>query len=291
MRLLRLRNPWGSSEWLGAWSDDSEEMKKYKPTIQKYIETLAPDDQFELGANDGTFMMHYSDWKENFSTLFVNIDFPEDWTGVRFKSAWNENNSGGLPTTYTKDVLEQYAKNPQFLIKPAEDCDLMCSMSQTGGRLPVNGEYFKYPFSETLVYACVAVFQLPFGERYLKAFDKNAIRYLSPIKRELFNAGRCALKGGETYVIVASTELKGMTGDVFMSIYFNLPMRDVECKRVFHPQDKNESKDAVLPYFIPEEAEKLAGNAPTWKLELVREMLPYMMTDEDNGDPIDSSDG
>ena len=68
-------------------------------------------------------------------------------------------------------------------------------------------------------------------------------------------------------------------------------MRDVEVKRVFHPLDKNEAKDNVLPYFIPEEAEKLAGNAPAWKLELVREMLPYMMTDEDKGAPPDSSDG
>ena len=81
-----------------------------------------PDEQFDLGADDGTFLMHYSDWKENFSTLFLNLDFPEDWTGVRFKSAWTPSNSGGLPNKYTPDLLQRYALNPQFLIKPVNDC-------------------------------------------------------------------------------------------------------------------------------------------------------------------------
>ena len=80
--------------------------------------------------------MHYSDWKENFSTLFLNLDFPEDWTGVRFNSAWTTDNSGGLPNSYTEDVRKRFAKNPQFLIKPAEDCEIMISMAQLGGRLP-----------------------------------------------------------------------------------------------------------------------------------------------------------
>jgi hypothetical protein len=74
-------------------------------------------------------MMHYSDWKETFSTLFLNLDFPEDWTGVRFNSSWTSENSGGLPNTNSDDVLKRFSKNPQFLIKPAEDCEIMFSMA------------------------------------------------------------------------------------------------------------------------------------------------------------------
>ena len=120
----------------------------------------------------------------------------------------------------------------------------MFSMTQTGGRLPVEpGKYFKYPFAETLKYACVAVFRVPLGERCLKAFDKHAITYLSPIKRERENSGRCELRGGETYIIVASTELPGVVGDVYLSLYVDQNLRDVEIKRVFGPGDTNEAKD------------------------------------------------
>jgi hypothetical protein len=134
-----LRNPWGNSEWLGAWSDNSPEIAKYRPVIEKYIQSLPPDEQFQLGADDGTFLMHYDDWKDNFSTLFLNVDFPEDWTGVRFRSKWTKSNSGGLPTKYEQEHLERYARNPQFIMKPAADTQVMFSLTQTGGRLPIDG--------------------------------------------------------------------------------------------------------------------------------------------------------
>ena len=38
-----------------------------------------------------------------------------------------------------------------------------------------------------------------------------------------------------------------------------------------------------MPYFIPEEAEKLMSSTPLWKIQLVKESLKYMMTDEDGG--------
>jgi hypothetical protein len=57
--LLRCRNPWGKLEWNGKWSDDSEEVERYTPLIEKYNEGLAEDDKFVLGENDGTFLMSY----------------------------------------------------------------------------------------------------------------------------------------------------------------------------------------------------------------------------------------
>lgn len=111
-RLLRIRNPWGKTEWNGAWGAGSEELEKHADLLRKYIQSLPPDEQFELDADDGTFFMPYSEWKEIFSTLFLNVDFPDQWTGVRFKSAWTAQNSGGLPTKNDKEILRRYAKNP-----------------------------------------------------------------------------------------------------------------------------------------------------------------------------------
>lgn len=294
--MLRLRNPWGKSEWKFAWSDKSKEREQYNKDIMDYIASLPPDEQFNPNKDDGTFFMHFDDWKDQFSTLFLNVDFPEDWTGVRFKSAWTKSNSGGLPSKFQKEHLDRYAKNPQFLVTPQEDTELMFSMQQTGGRLPLVSDkegyplyqYSTYPFSEQLKYGNATVFRLDNknagshrGSLYLKTFDKDNLVVCTPVKRERDNTGRCLLKKGFQYVIVCAPERPKAKGKFFLSVYFNQRLRDVDIKRVFHPEDLNSAKDDVLPYLIPEEAEKLAAATPVWKIRLVKESLKYMMTDED----------
>ena len=81
---------------------------------------------------------------------------------------------GGLPNKMQKDVLERYAKNPQFLIKPAQDTEVMISLTQTGGRLLIDGNYYVYPFSEYLNYAAVSIFKLPTGKKTISIFDPEA---------------------------------------------------------------------------------------------------------------------
>lgn len=284
-----MRNPWGKSEWKGAWSDKSAEKKTYAADVQAYIDSLPPDEQFKMDADDGTFLMHYDDWKDQFTSLFLNVDFPEDWTGVRFRSAWTKSACGGLPAKHEKALLERFAKNPQFFIHCSADTEVMFSMTQTGGRLPLDGQYSQYPFADQLKYAAVSVFRLdPNAQKrqdttYLPFFDKENLVYQSPIKRERENSGRANLKAGVSYVVVCSTEMPKQRGRFFLSVYFNQALRDVSIKRVVHPSDTNGAKEEVLPYFIPEEAEKLVNQTPVWKIELVKESLKYMMTDEDQG--------
>ena len=248
-----------------------------------YVQSLPPDEQFDMDADDGMFFIPYDDWKDNFTALFINVDFPEDWTGLRFSSKWTKSNAGGLPRRYEKDELERFAKNPQFLIRTEQDMEVMFSMAQKGGRFSSEGIFDVYPFTKSLQFGCVSVFKMPKGQTHLTAFNKDDLVFMSPIKLEKENAGRCKLKADHDYVIVCALEKPGAKNEFKLSVYFDQPLRNVNCKRVFHPDDKNAGKEEILPVLIPEEAEKLVNRTPLWKIELVRESLRFMMTDEDEG--------
>eukprot|EP00548_Thalassiothrix_antarctica_P006431 CAMPEP_0194149096 /NCGR_PEP_ID=MMETSP0152-20130528/36224_1 /TAXON_ID=1049557 /ORGANISM="Thalassiothrix antarctica, Strain L6-D1" /LENGTH=395 /DNA_ID=CAMNT_0038851051 /DNA_START=199 /DNA_END=1384 /DNA_ORIENTATION=- len=61
-RLLQVRNPWGSYEWKGNWSDKSDMWKKH-PSIAKKL-------NFE-DADDGSFWMDYDDFKRVYTRINV----------------------------------------------------------------------------------------------------------------------------------------------------------------------------------------------------------------------------
>ena len=61
-RLLKLRNPWGSFEWKGAWSDKSPQWGQHLDVGR----ALMP----EGPVDDGAFWISW----EDFSALYTNID-------------------------------------------------------------------------------------------------------------------------------------------------------------------------------------------------------------------------
>ncbi|KAI9666018.1 MAG: hypothetical protein M1821_003953 [Bathelium mastoideum] len=68
-RLAKLRNPWGESEWNGAWSDGSKEWDGY------WMETL----KHEFG-DDGVFWISYQDLLKNFKDFDRTRLFDDKWT-------------------------------------------------------------------------------------------------------------------------------------------------------------------------------------------------------------------
>ena len=73
---------------------------------------LPPDERFELQEDDGTFLIDYQNFRDIYNRLFVAIDFPAEWCGVRYKSQWTPQTCGGLPLEGTKEAFVRFAKNP-----------------------------------------------------------------------------------------------------------------------------------------------------------------------------------
>jgi calpain len=96
--LLRLRNPWGRLEWSGPWANGSDELEDYGSDLSSEVNKLGADERFDIhDRNDGTFLMEMRDWGEIYHNLYACVDFPDNWFGVRFNSAWTAANSGGVP--------------------------------------------------------------------------------------------------------------------------------------------------------------------------------------------------
>jgi calpain-15 len=60
-RIVQVRNPWGSGEWLGDWSDEST---LWTEAAKKKAKMVVAD--------DGTFWMSFDDFAKFFSMVFVS---------------------------------------------------------------------------------------------------------------------------------------------------------------------------------------------------------------------------
>lgn len=73
LKLLNIRNPWGTFEWGGDWSDKSLLWTK------EMIDLVKPN----LDENDGTFWMSFRDFIENFDCL--DVCRVRNWDEVRIR--------------------------------------------------------------------------------------------------------------------------------------------------------------------------------------------------------------
>jgi len=71
LNLVRVRNPWGSGEWTGKFSDEDEAWDDHKGLKDKL------NYQF---SEDGTFWMEFNDWFANFTKIYVCKIFPATWS-------------------------------------------------------------------------------------------------------------------------------------------------------------------------------------------------------------------
>jgi hypothetical protein len=57
--------------------------------------------------------MSYDDFSSIYNNMYVCVDFPENWNGIRYKSEWKIDNSGGIPEPMKDEKARRsWATNP-----------------------------------------------------------------------------------------------------------------------------------------------------------------------------------
>ncbi|TFK50435.1 cysteine proteinase [Heliocybe sulcata] len=88
-RFLKIRNPWGNSEWNGRWSDGSKEW------TSEWLQVL-PELQHTFG-DDGQFLMEYEDFLMTWSSVARTRLFDSSWT---MSSQWLNVNLRPFPSAW-----------------------------------------------------------------------------------------------------------------------------------------------------------------------------------------------
>ncbi|XP_031314515.2 calpain-12 [Camelus dromedarius] len=245
VRLLRLRNPWGSVEWTGAWSDSCPRWDAL-PTEWR--------DALLVKKEEGEFWMELQDFLQHFDTVQVCSLSPEvlgpspaggGWHVHTFQGRWVRGfNSGG-----SQPGAETFWTNPQFrltLLEPdeeeEEDDEGPCGgWGAVGARGPARGcripkctvllsliqRNRRRLRAQGLTYLTVGfhVFQIP--EELLDLWDSPRSRALLPsllrADRSRFCARRdvscrCRLRPGH-YLVVPSAAHTGDEADFTLRIF------------------------------------------------------------------------
>ncbi|GMF42473.1 unnamed protein product [Phytophthora fragariaefolia] len=118
VRLVKLRNPWGTGEWV-----------RYTIALGKAdADSISQEEVTEINTYDGTFFMSYDAWMQSFTHFFAGIDFPDAWCGRRSEGSWNEANCGGNTTKST------WINNPHFELVLDQRARIFASLSQEDPR-------------------------------------------------------------------------------------------------------------------------------------------------------------
>ena len=139
VELVRVRNPWGNSEWKGAYSDSSREWQQISASERQKLGMVVED--------DGEFWMSYRDFVGNFETLEIcnlSLDYVGELTSkslpmhsrhMKKKKKWETTiiegewrryaNAGGC-----RNFLKTFWTNPQYRIKLTEvdEQDNLCTV-------------------------------------------------------------------------------------------------------------------------------------------------------------------
>lgn len=140
-RLLKLKNPWGISYWLGNWSNGSskwtsralkfeamrkQEMKELREKRQKLVgnnQLMAP--LADSHQRSSSLYISWEDFTKAFEVIFVSISFDESWERKTILDKWEAGRAGGSTL-----FLQTVQQNPQYLLRVAKRTEVFCLLTQ-----------------------------------------------------------------------------------------------------------------------------------------------------------------
>ncbi|XP_061536872.1 calpain-5-like isoform X1 [Phycodurus eques] len=216
LEMIRLRNPWGRSEWSGPWSDSSEEWKKVSNSEREKIGVIVQ--------NDGEFWMTFSDFISNFTHLIllrlINTSYlsvHKTWEEAVLRGSWRrhdnvlKNRAGGCVNN-----KQTFLQNPQYIfdVTKSED-EALVSLQQKDRRACLRqgrGENLAIGFE---------IHRVELNRKYRMHAPQQKVAD-SPYSNTRSAFLRVDLKEGR-YVILPTTFNPNLEGDFLLRIFTDVP--------------------------------------------------------------------
>ncbi|XP_046876360.1 calpain-5-like [Hypomesus transpacificus] len=238
--LIRMRNPWGKTEWNGAWSDSSTEWEKVGSSERNTLGITVKD--------DGEFWMLFADWCNFFSetdvcrlinTSLISID--KTWNEVVHLGSWTEhveplkNRCGGC-----MNHKQTFLQNPQYVFDVTKEMDeVLISLQQRDmkiHRMIGQGENLTIGF---------ALFQVELNRKYRmhdiitqQIVDTSAFINARTVFR------RCMLPKGR-YIIIPTTFKPETLGEYMLRVFTDT---DSGCRELTEDKPKVKCWSPFLGY-------------------------------------------
>ncbi|KAM4693087.1 calpain-1 catalytic subunit-like [Discoglossus pictus] len=216
--LIRLRNPWGKTEWSGAWSDNSPEWNELDPSERNKL---------QLKMEDGEFWMPFSEFLKLFSVLEICNLTPDDlyeadvrtWHTAMYEGSWRRGSTAGG----CKDNPDTFWMNPQYKITLLEE-DGAQMLSTVLVAIMQKNIRRGYQFGEKMHEIGFAIYEIPeefkgLQNTHMKKDFFQTNESCTENYRKLHEVTeRICLPHGE-YIIVPSTRSPDLNADFVLRIF------------------------------------------------------------------------
>ncbi|CAH2255655.1 calpain-8 [Pelobates cultripes] len=272
VKLIRYRNPWGFSEWNGAWSDKAPEWDK----VSKEVKNALWKDK-----DDGESWMSFQDFSDYFKTvviLYINLNQslgtgPQEWNLLNFHGSWKAGSTAGGNTT-----LATYWTNPQFQIKLEGLADSTTKTAKVAiAMMQKDRRRHKIHGAKQYIIGC-NVYKLeedqkpPFGKDF---FENN--KGLAPDCLNCREICKCFELPTGRYLVVPFTENAGEEADFCIRVFTENKAGALEARQLvkldeFKPPEVKENvpvESETCPGELENEVEELSAQTLNAKLNAI----------------------